>query len=152
MPRLELKDQSDIIHSIREEGGYARKWATHFQVGVPDLVCAHPGVGNFLLEVKSVEIVDSVSADEKLKVTPKQLHELEKYSDAGGLSLLGIVAHRARPQSKVLYIAPWFIRSLAERLTLYASIDGSPWDANTHKYEYMGVQLNKFKGGTPWRK
>lgn len=80
----ETNDQLDIIKSIKAEGGYAKKWASRFVVGVPDLVGALPGVGNFLMEVKKLGE----------KPTAKQEHELKLNTAAGGLSFLTIVEHK----------------------------------------------------------
>jgi hypothetical protein len=74
----ENDDQADIIKSIKAESGYAKKWATPYTVGVPDLVGSLPSVGCFLMEVKKPG----------KQPTPKQAYELKQYQDAGGLVLL----------------------------------------------------------------
>jgi|SRR5580765_8770342 len=82
----ENDDQLDIIRSIKAEGGYAKKWASRFGIGNPDLICSLPGIGIFLLEVKT----------EKGKVTSKQEFELENWRKAGGLAFVGIVQRKVQ--------------------------------------------------------
>lgn len=50
--RVELKFQDHIIDSYKACGGYARKWATDMQVGLPDLCATLPGIGGHWVEVK----------------------------------------------------------------------------------------------------
>lgn len=110
MPHTELKDQLDLINTIKKEGGYAKKWATHFAVGVPDLVCALPGVGNFLMEVKGPGSIP----------TPKQMYELTKFREAGGLSLLTIVT---RHEEVIIFVHGEYRGGLTVR-----------WDTQTKTY------------------
>lgn len=50
--RMELKFQDHIIDSYKNCGGYARKWATDLQVGLPDLCATLPDFGGHWCEVK----------------------------------------------------------------------------------------------------
>lgn len=50
--RVELTFQNRLIDSYKDQGGFARKWASGWQVGAPDLVAALPGFGVHLVEVK----------------------------------------------------------------------------------------------------
>lgn len=50
--RQELKFQGYILDSYGNQNGYARKWATDLQVGVPDIIASLPDIGVHLLEVK----------------------------------------------------------------------------------------------------
>lgn len=50
--RQELKFQDYIIESYKRCGGYARKWATDMQVGLPDLCATLPEYGGHWSEVK----------------------------------------------------------------------------------------------------
>lgn len=50
--RQEIKVQGHLIDSYKMQGGYARKWATERQVGMPDLIAALPSIGCHLVEVK----------------------------------------------------------------------------------------------------
>lgn len=77
----ENDDQTDIIRSIKAEGGFSKKWASRFGVGNPDLICALPGIGIFLLEVKTPEG----------KLSPKQVFELEEWRKGGGKVYVAIV-------------------------------------------------------------
>lgn len=116
--RQELKDQDDIIATIRAEGGYAEKWASLFQVGKPDLICALPGVGNFLMEVKV--------KDEEPRL--KQDYELKQNDDGGGLSLIGHVVRR-NTLSLTAKHAP----------TVYQEVY---WDQRTKTYRGMKGVIN----------
>lgn len=50
--RQEIKVQGHLIDSYKMQGGYARKWATERQVGMPDLIATLPSIGCHLVEVK----------------------------------------------------------------------------------------------------
>jgi hypothetical protein len=71
----ELKWQTKIIKRIRDEGGYARKWATQFAVGVPDLITigAKP-VGAMFIECK-FEKDWNTKVTRTIAFTPKQKAE-----------------------------------------------------------------------------
>ena len=70
----ETDDQLDILRTIKVGGGYGKKWATMYAVGAPDLICALPPIGIFLIEVKTPTG----------KHRPKQDFEQEQFKKAGG--------------------------------------------------------------------
>src|SRR5262245_13544559 len=115
MGRIELDDQSDIIDSIIVAGGYAKKWATMLQVGMPDIIGAVPSVGMFLMEVKSFvlqhpeHLHEAMQRDLDENVTTKQRYELKRFAEAGAFCMLGIVLHfyYEKDHAKTLHIVPW---------------------------------------------
>ena len=129
MPRLELKDQRDIIASLKAQGGYGRKWASGFQVGCPDLICALPGIGAFLMEVKSFIVGTALWSIEigKKKHENRQHYELEQIRKAGGLVMRGVVLH---------YPSNW-------RELYLLDIDVKHMNHETH-YEHMNSMGGQF--------
>ncbi len=89
----ELKDQREIIKTIRWHGGYAKKWATRYISGVPDLVCSLPSIGPFFLEIKVI-MAKSRSFKRSLSVTPKQRYEMTSMRDGGAAVFIGLVVKR----------------------------------------------------------
>ncbi len=81
--RTELKFQNHIIDSYQNCGGRARKWASEWQKGMPDLICSLPGVGGHLLEVKHEPEFGGIRKVIKNPLAPKQRNEAEKYIAAG---------------------------------------------------------------------
>lgn len=87
--RVELKFQDHICDSYAACHGYARKWATEWQVGMPDLVASLPHYGCHLAEVKHrPEFV--MGGDYKNPLDPKQRQVARKYTEGGGL-VFGLV-------------------------------------------------------------
>jgi hypothetical protein len=147
--RTELTDQVDIIRSLIREGGYGKKWATRFSVGVPDLIGACPGVGMFLMEVKVLDIVLPIRSDHEFDVTPKQRHELESYAKAEGLSLLGAVLRVSKNKriTKRLLVMPWHFQFLSEYQNLFPSrTEGCPWDPHYQIYTGIVEAISYMKG------
>lgn len=81
----ELDLQTRIIKVIRNESGYARKWATQLQVGVPDLLIYLRPWGSLYAEVK---LVKRKSFTAKIDTTQKQVIELERLHQAGAMTCL----------------------------------------------------------------
>ena len=73
--KRELALQTDIIRSVRQQGGWARKMSNRFLVGMPDLVMALHPFAICIAEVKDLGPVTE-KFDRKLDVSPKQRHEL----------------------------------------------------------------------------
>ena len=97
----ELKFQNIIINSYKEQGGYARKWASEWQVGVQDLICTFPGVGVHLIEVKhrpGWKGVEFKNPMEKAQVSVAQ-----HYRDAGGLVFGAVVVGGPNALGTTLY-------------------------------------------------
>lgn len=93
----ENDDQLDIIHSIKAAGGYAKKWATPYSVGVADLVCSLPGIGIFLMEVKMFGN----------KLEPKQEYEKEQFEKAGGLVVVCYVRRKVSLNFPITKLCFW---------------------------------------------
>jgi hypothetical protein len=138
MRTTELKDQSDIIRSIKAQGGHARKWASGWQMGMPDIVASFPGVGPFLMEVKQMGDARP-TPNLKLEVTEKQRLELKTYSEAGFLCCIGVVLHRKR---KVLFIENWWAEYMGEGQAHGPIM--AEWEPSTKTYEIRGV-MDRYK-------
>ena len=86
MSQPELAVQTNIIKSVRRDGGYGRKASNRFAIGIPDLNIALAPFAPCLIEVKDFgKVADSF--DRQIDVTDKQAEELrlfgEAYEDAG---------------------------------------------------------------------
>jgi hypothetical protein len=90
MRKQELKFQNHIIDSYKNAGGHARKWASEFTAGNPDLVCSLPGFGVHLMEVKHrPEWI--VRKTHKNPLTALQQSACLQYRAAGGFVTAGVV-------------------------------------------------------------
>lgn len=90
--QTELKFQNHIIDSYEKCGGRARKWASEWQKGMPDLICSLPGVGGHLLEVKHRPEFGPMKRIIKNPLEPKQRDEAKKYIEAGCAVFVAIIA------------------------------------------------------------
>jgi len=86
--RAELKFQNHIIDSYKLAGGTAKKWASEWQAGPPDLVCALRGYGVHLMEVKHLP---TFTRENKNPMTELQQKVAREYLAAGGMVVLGVV-------------------------------------------------------------
>lgn len=102
----ELKEQLDIIKSIRRQGGFARKWSSDFQVGIPDIVAALPGIGAFFIEVK-FERVTQWNFDRKVGTTPLQKICLQEITEAGGIAMIGVAIRGPSSKDRWLHLLPF---------------------------------------------
>lgn len=75
----ELALQTNIIKSVRSDGGYGRKMSNRFLIGIPDLLIALPPFAPILAEVKDLGPVVA-NFNRQLAVTPKQAHEMDLFS------------------------------------------------------------------------
>ena len=81
MAQRELKLQTDIIKSVRADGGYGRKMSNQFHIGIPDLLLALHPFAPVLCEVKDLGPVIA-TFNRQLDVTPKQELEMERFNAA----------------------------------------------------------------------
>lgn len=90
----ELKHQTDIVGSVKRDGGNAFKMSNRFLIGVPDLAVALPPFAPCVIEVKDLgKVTDRF--DRQLEVTPKQFDHMEKHSlpyEVRGLGRVAFVA------------------------------------------------------------
>lgn len=118
MKRTELAFQNHIIDSYKLRGGYAKKWASEWQKGVPDLIATLPGVGLHLAEVKHVpNFLDKGRIPNPLE--PKQKQECRDYMN-GGAMVCGFLIAGAKTIGSRLYV----FDPTAEEI-----LDGDPWVA-----------------------
>ena len=72
---IETAWQTELCKLFRSQGYYARKWASQWQKGVPDIIAV--GCNQvYFFEVKRIVVKDLANFDKKLAVTPKQKVEL----------------------------------------------------------------------------
>lgn len=77
----EVKLQTKLIKDLRKGGAYAKKWATQLSVGVPDIIAVVEGLTVFT-ECKFEKGWNKNTA-RTIKLSPKQMHELNALRDAG---------------------------------------------------------------------
>lgn len=109
----EVAWQHKIIKTERARGHFGGKWSSSTQTGKPDLILHFPDVGGVLMEVKLFRGIknDDAEFSRKIETTPKQREELEKYSVAGGIGVVGVVTDYGGGKAR-LWVLPWH----AERL------------------------------------
>jgi len=100
--RDELKFQTHLVKSYASYGGFAKKWASEWQGGVPDLVCSLPMIGLHLIEVKHRPSFgpgsDITNPMEKLQIEVGQ-----SYAKAGAVSLLCVIGGDTDALKSVAY-------------------------------------------------
>lgn len=106
----ELAFQTNIIKSVRRDGGYGRKMSNRFAIGVPDLLIGLQPFPPCYVECKDLgEVVDRF--DRTLGVTPKQREEMrllsEPYEEQGlGPRAFVAVAFKHRGKN-IMVLGPW---------------------------------------------
>lgn len=75
----ELDLQSQIIKSVRKDGGYGRKISHKFSVGIPDLLLGLFPFVPIIAEVKDFGVV-TAKFDRQIDTTLKQEHELDLFT------------------------------------------------------------------------
>jgi hypothetical protein len=83
MSQHELKFQNYVIDSYTNHGGFAKKWASEFSSGNPDLVCTMAPFGMHLVEVKHRPDWN-VYSDYKNPLTALQQDVAKRYKAGGG--------------------------------------------------------------------
>ena len=81
----EVDWQRRLAANVREQGGYARKWATQFSVGVPDLVIVHPSIDVAFVEVKRIVQMTPLSFKGG-ELMARQYAELQMLHHAGAFA------------------------------------------------------------------
>lgn len=155
MSKKELKLQTEIVKSLKKDGGYAHKRSHQYSAGIVDLLLALPSTGHtFIAEVKDLgEVVPNFSR--KIDLTALQGDDLKQAAaiEGGGSNwadnwpgfrpaiLVGLV-HEGR--NKLVYL-PHTKRLLkADDLQHYYVIErqvGLYWDI----VQLMGVPYDRFK-------
>lgn len=138
----ELAFQNHIMDSYALRGGCAKKWASEWQAGPPDLVCAFPGFGAHLMEVKH-RPTWTVGKSYKNPLTDKQIsvcRDLHK----GGATVMGgvVIGEKAIVSQLCLFPITLDTISLVETLT-------TPY-INKTKYDVEKL-LNFWRTQYGWR-
>lgn len=90
--QVELKFQNHIIDSYAAYGGHAQKWASEWQKGKPDLICALKSYPMHLLEVKHLPSFGPGWAERITNaLSKKQRDEAKLYLQAGGIVYAAVV-------------------------------------------------------------
>lgn len=143
----ELGWQRKIIKSVRDQGGYGKKWSTQMTVGVPDLVLALPDVGLFLMEVKLFTgAKDRFSR--KVDTTPKQRLELGRFIKGGGLAVVGVVVNWEKRGNYLVALPPDVEHLSADECV--EKYPTRPWVAGTG-FDVRHLMREHIKRGTQWR-
>lgn len=85
----EITLQRLLIKKMEQIGGYGRKWASVYAVGLPDLIMIRNGRSAYV-EMKYIKS----TADKfrrKVDLTPKQTIELNKLQAAGAKAVVAVV-------------------------------------------------------------
>lgn len=101
----EVTWQRKIIKRLCDEGGYGKKWATAYAVGVPDLILVTGALGLLVAEVK-LEKNWNKNTDRTLGITSKQKKELNDIRDAGGSACVLLIVQQSPTQSYLNAFAP----------------------------------------------
>ncbi len=101
MKRNELAFQGHIIDSYKYFGGYAKKWASELQKGVPDLIATTREHGLHLAEVKHRPEFGKVSINNPLE--SKQQLVCREYIE-GGSRVFGFLVSGEKAVKSRLYI------------------------------------------------
>lgn len=106
----EVEWQTKIIKRIRSEGGYAKKWATQYSVGVPDLVTVlndeQSGLAaSHFFEVK-LEKSWFKNTSRKIKLSEKQKYEISALAKAGARVGVILLAHLHDDRDPSVVVVP----------------------------------------------
>ena len=104
--------QTKIIERIRNEGGYGRKWATQYIVGVPDLIVSLNDYGPVFIEVK-LEKKWTKNTERTIELTEKQTIELHLLSKASAHAIILLVIWDSPSSVKLV---PFFPPPIGEQL------------------------------------
>lgn len=106
MSRKELKFQNHIIDSYKHCGGMAKKWASEWQAGPPDLVASLPDFGIHLIEVKHRPSFGNKNIAIENPMTGLQQKTAKDYINAGGRVFLAIIRGDKALNSQITYVDP----------------------------------------------
>lgn len=144
MARRELAFQNHIIDSYGFGGGYAKKWASEWQKGVPDLICSLPEQGMHLAEVKHVPNFGP-NSDIQNPMTDKQRDTAKNFQAAGARVLLYVVAGEDTRKC-VLYAFPSHMSRIFGRSPAWVPYRlGHKFDVNVlfnYYKDHFGMKLH----------
>lgn len=88
--RIELQFQNHIIDSYKNQNGFAKKWATEWQTGNPDLICS---IGDYGLHLAEVKHAPNFKESSKIlnPLRPKQVQVCKSFINSGALVMAYIV-------------------------------------------------------------
>ena len=139
MSQNELTFQKHIIDSYWACGGHAAKWASEWQAGKPDLICALPGVGLHLMEVKHLP---NFKAGSRVKnaLTTLQQRECREYLESDGTVVAGVVGFSSKAVgSKLALFDPLAEQWAADEAYWVPYRPGMKFDMKA----LWGIQLSK---------
>lgn len=129
--RVELKFQDHIIDSYKACGGYARKWATDMQVGLPDLCAALPGIGGHWVEVKHRPEWSILKREYGNPLDKMQVRNARLYMDAGALVFGAVIVEGSNAIGSHLVIFHPLAPVLMTDHTIYPYVPGKGYDVAT---------------------
>lgn len=100
----EITLQRLLIKKMERIGGYGRKWASAFAVGLPDLILIRNGISLYV-EMKYIRSM-SKAFKRKVDLTPKQTLELNRIRDAGAKSVVAVVVEYMNEKYIVVLTPP----------------------------------------------
>lgn len=93
----EVDWQTKIIKRIKKEGGYGKKWATQYNVGVPDLILI-PNVWTSVFTECKLEKEWYKNTTRTIAYKPKQCVEAQEINKSGGIAFGLIIIHNGPTQ------------------------------------------------------
>lgn len=88
----EVDWQTNIIKRLKKEGHYAKKWATQYNVGVPDLILSFREYGAYFTECK-LEKQWLKNTSRTIQYKPKQRDEAHNLLAAGSRAFGIVIIH-----------------------------------------------------------
>ena len=101
----ELDMQRALIQAAREGGGWARKWASDSQVGMPDLIIKVPEFAVVFMEVKYHR--GKFVRGWKIPITSRQRSELVHWHNAGAHATIGVIEDGGSRDRWLWLCNPW---------------------------------------------
>lgn len=123
----EIAWQRRILNQVAKEGGYGKKWATPYTVGVPDLVLSLPRVGLTLAEVK-LETNWAKNTQRTIGLTEKQSLELSRFYTAGARTRVLLVVDNGEKDVFMNIFSPPEPRSVLKLSLTEARDRGFVWE------------------------
>lgn len=96
--------QRKIVQTIKDEGGWGRKWASPYAIGVPDLILCHGLFSTYFMEVKHLDVTNRSTKPVLVGLTDNQVSTCRQIEKAGGKVVVGAVVTCKAQKFKGLFL------------------------------------------------